>query len=115
MPWAHKKPCCQPGCGALVAKGRCEKHTKQQRAASDAARGPERQFYGTRRWRTYRLWILRQHPFCAACGQPANTVHHIIDRTERPDLAFDHSNSEALCKRCHDTKTGRTHGFGKDG
>lgn len=111
MPWAPKKPCTQPGCGALVDKGRCEKHTKQQRKQSDARRpSPSRRGYG-RTWEKLRVMVLRRQP-CCPCGQPAVHVHHLVPKPEGDD-SFE--NLQALCHSCHSAETGRSHGFRKDG
>jgi len=56
--------------------------------------------------------FLADHPLCHDCSEqgritPANEVHHIIDRQERPDLAYDAANLMALCKSCHSSRTTR--------
>lgn len=63
-------------------------------------------FYGSRRWRRFRLAYLREHPLCGRCLAkgfyvPTYIPHHIIDRLERPDLAWDEDNLEPLCNACH--------------
>lgn len=64
------------------------------------------QFYGSRRWRRFRLVFLRENPECVDClvkdiHVPSYIPHHIIDRLERPDLAWDWDNLLALCNACH--------------
>src|SRR3954468_6776742 len=76
----------------------------------DERRGPDRQFYGTTRWRKVRAIKLAKDPLCEECekhGQttPANEVDHIIPREDRPDLTFVMSNLQSLCKTCHSKKT----------
>lgn len=61
----------------------------------------------TRTWeRTRRRW-LTAHPTCAACGQPATDVDHIIPLARFANRqAADHpDNLQALCHPCHSRKT----------
>jgi 5-methylcytosine-specific restriction protein A len=53
-----------------------------------------------------RLMILRRNPLCAECYKAgrivaAEHVHHVIERKQRPELALDPSNLQALCAPCH--------------
>lgn len=43
----------------------------------------------------------------AARPEPASQVHHKIDLAERPDLAYDLGNLEALCQGHHSGETMR--------
>lgn len=74
---------------------------------------PERlediKFYKSKRWRDKRAHILRLEPLCRDCSKeglvtPAQHVHHIIERKERPDLAFEDSNLEPTCIQHHNAK-----------
>lgn len=70
-------------------------------------------FYATAAWHRIRREALqRDHGMCVDCmaefarcesvrPQPATTVHHIIPRTERPDLALTLSNLASLCEDHH--------------
>lgn len=59
-------------------------------------------FYGSKRWSRMRLYVLSIKPLCEACKRSdARIVHHVIDRLERPDLAWDLENMQALCSPCH--------------
>lgn len=53
------------------------------------------------RWTTLRARWIRSFPECVRCGRPGEEVHHIIPRATRPDLTFDLSNLETLCRECH--------------
>ncbi len=69
-------------------------------------------FYGSTRWKRMRVMVLNEQPLCVRCEEqgltePAMEVDHIIDRVERPDLAFERGNLQGLCKRCHSIKTRR--------
>ena len=54
-------------------------------------------------WRRLReAALIRDHYWCARCGRrPADTVHHIVPVTERPDLAMELNNLQSLCRQCH--------------
>ena len=69
---------------------------------------PHAQFASSRRWRRFRLWFLRQHPLCQACGAAAQDVHHKVDRRDMPGLAFVEENCTALCHACHSRVTAQT-------
>ena len=74
---------------------------------------PERmadaRFYASTRWRRLRVSFLAEHPLCEDCRKAgrltsAAHVHHVLERKDRPDLALDPSNLEALCPPCHNAK-----------
>lgn len=71
-------------------------------------------FYSQARWRRFRLLVLQAEPLCRHCKAvgftvPATDVDHIVDRLERPELAFVESNCQALCHSCHSRKTRKAH------
>ena len=68
-------------------------------------------FYNSRPWRNLRLKALeRDHHECQMCKKNskvnkivfANTVHHIQEVKNRPDLAMDLDNLISLCRGCHE-------------
>jgi 5-methylcytosine-specific restriction protein A len=64
-------------------------------------------FYAGTRWRRFRRLYLFDNPACEECLErgvvvPAVIVHHVQERRDRPDLAYEESNMRALCKPCHD-------------
>lgn len=63
--------------------------------ASDVARSP--------RWPSVRAAYLAEHPTCAACGGPADTVHHVVPVHKDRSRELDIGNLVALCDRhgCH--------------
>lgn len=54
------RPCAQPGCPALVTRGRCVVHSKQQ----DQARGTAQQRGYDARWAEYSRQFRAAHPIC---------------------------------------------------
>ena len=86
-------------------------------------------FYGSKKWDMKRLYILhRDHFECQECRRRiaeakakgielpasdrwirrATLVHHIQHLEDRPDLALEDSNLEAVCMECHNRLHGRT-------
>jgi 5-methylcytosine-specific restriction endonuclease McrA len=60
----------------------------------------------TTQWRKIRKRILiRDQDTCQRCGQPGNTVDHIIPRTLGGDDS--ESNLQCLCAKCNYSKGGR--------
>jgi len=56
--------------------------------------------------------IKRDNHECQRCKRGgkyhrAECVHHKQELKQRPDLAFDDDNLEALCKRCHNIEHGK--------
>jgi 5-methylcytosine-specific restriction endonuclease McrA len=85
------------------AKGR-----KVYDRAYDEARAADHKFYCSAAWRKFRAWFLSDpaNVMCARCHRnEANEVNHKQRRRDRPDLAFDPDNCEALCKSCHSKHT----------
>ena len=102
-------PCAHQGCPRLVPVGQkyCEEHRKMhpEDSRSASARG-----YG-RRWKASKAF-LASHPLCEECLKrgrytKATVVDHIVPHRDDPKLFWDRRNWRALCKRCHDKKTGR--------
>jgi 5-methylcytosine-specific restriction protein A len=63
-------------------------------------------FYCSQAWLALRALVLSEEPLCWWCDQrgdttAATTVHHIIERRERPDLELDRDNLHSSCSSCH--------------
>lgn len=61
-------------------------------------------------WRRVREWYRAQYPLCERCRAAGDVtasaiVHHKVDRRDRPDLALDVQNLEALCEPCHNAES----------
>lgn len=60
------------------------------------------------RWRRLRLVVLSEEPVCRCCQRELSTdVDHIKPRRTHPELAWDRSNLQGLCRSCHSEKTRR--------
>ena len=61
---------------------------------------------GSGKWKKLRLAVLDRDGRQCVCGQPADTVDHIIPRVKGGDMwAMD--NLQAMCKSCNSSKGGR--------
>lgn len=105
MPSFPKHPCGFPGCSALVEHGKpyCPRHMEVRSASS---RGYDNA------WRKARRAYLDAHPLCVECAKQgkytkATVVDHIKPHRGDRALFWDRDNWQALCKACHDSKTGR--------
>ena len=103
------KPCRHVGCKNVVKNGYCEEHRTKK---NDTRPNSNSRGYNTH-WRKFRLVFLSANPLCTNCLKmdrhtPATVVDHIRDHKGNYDLFWDIDNMQALCKRCHDSKTAKT-------
>lgn len=103
--------CAEPGCRKLVRAARCEKHAKSQRREQDARRH-DNGFYHRAAWRRLRDAKRQADPLCERCLEagrvtPAECVHHVESRRDRPDLELTFSNLMSLCNACHNAVEAR--------
>lgn len=110
MPRKPDRPCRYPGCPSLCDSGvYCEEHRKEW--SDDALRGGAHARGYNTRWRKARSLFLKQHPLCEECNRndlltPATIVDHIVPHRGDERLFWDEMNWQALCKKCHNGKTG---------
>ena len=111
MPMKPRRPCRYPGCVELCEQGQvyCRQHMNW---SADRLRGGAASRGYDRKWREARLEYLRRHPLCMQCWKEgrlttATVVDHIIPHRGDQILFWDQENWQALCKDCHDRKTGR--------
>ena len=76
------------------------------RSAIDSAERERRAFYSGKRWRRVRALKLSRDPLCESCRAEgrvvaANTVHHRLERLDRPDLAYSLPKLASSCAACH--------------
>ena len=109
MPHKPQHPCKYPMCPALVPAGQiyCDKHRTANgyKRASASQRG-----YGSR-WQRLSKLYLKKHPLCVKClendrYEKATVVDHIVPHRGDDTLFWNEENWQALCKNCHDHKTG---------
>jgi 5-methylcytosine-specific restriction enzyme A len=62
--------------------------------------------YKTTQWRTDRRAYLAMHPLCVECGRVAEVVDH-IEPVRFGGSFYDSDNHQAMCHRCHNSKSGR--------
>lgn len=53
--------------------------------------------------------VRAEEPLCRECLKANRTsatehIDHVIDRKKAPELAFERSNLQGLCKPCHNAK-----------
>lgn len=113
-PSASLRPCGQPGCSKLVARGRCSEHSRSPYTKS---RQSSSKMYG-RRWQKVRLMVLHSNPLCVHCKQagrltPASQVDHIRTIKDYPEGQYEIENMRALCHSCHSRRTAKDHGFAR--
>lgn len=104
------KPCAQPGCPTLVAKGttRCLIHRRAQDKAIKQRDRNERAVYFTKRWQGLRRTVRQnQGPWCATegCTRLWTDLDHVIPI--RDGGTEDMENLSGLCHPCHSAKTMR--------
>lgn len=110
MPRRPNTPCKQNGCPRLVAYGNkyCEDHKSHH--AFESMTTKEKGY--TSRWNKARSRYLKIHPLCVHCQKEgkltkARVVDHITPHRGDQVLFWDEKNWQALCKSCHDKKTGK--------
>ena len=110
MPKIPNHPCSHPGCPRLIPRGKkyCHEHIAMhpEKARPPAARGYDA------RWNRARKKFLEAHPLCVECMKngkytKATDVDHIVPHRGDLLLFWDQENWQALCKACHDLKTGK--------
>lgn len=67
-------------------------------------------FYQSKEWRTLRMVVLTNHPYCVECEklgvyERATEVDHIVDIKDDYLKCLDITNLQSLCKSCHSKKT----------
>jgi len=88
-------------CGVLHAGtgAHCEQ-CKRRRPKQQATHA---HVYNDSRWKALRVTALeRDGHRCQQCGSYDRlVVHHIVEVSSRPNLAFELNNLQVLCRRCH--------------
>jgi 5-methylcytosine-specific restriction enzyme A len=80
------------------------RETRPEKIARDAV-------YQTARWRNLRRFYLKRHPLCVLCERNGRitqsvAVDHIVPHRGNMALFWDSENNlQALCERCHNSKS----------
>ena len=116
MPHKPAHPCKHGRCSNLVPSGTAYCAVHKPLHAKDFTRAHPEWFalYNNKRWRAYRRMFLASHPLCVECQHEASVVDHIVDHRGDPGLFWEPSNHQALCQFCHNAKTGKTRGWGRE-
>ena len=106
MPTKPPKPCRHPRCPNLTHGSYCDVHAPAHRRDGAHKRGYDS------KWQRRRKLYLAAHPLCVECQRhgkltAAMVVDHILPHRSDERLMWDESNWQALCKACHDKKTGK--------
>ena len=106
MPWEPKTICRYPDCHELCDGRYCDKHKQQVTKEQNKANS---KIY-TYQWRKASKTFLKDNPLCVHCERegrltPSMEVDHIIPHNGNMNLFWDKRNWQALCKKCHSTKT----------
>ena len=120
-PTRPRRLCSKSGCTEIVSERFCDKHKKQDRQEQDKRRGTAHERGYTSRWAKASKGFLKRNPLCVRCLESEQVVRsevtdHIVPHKGDMTLFWDRDNWQALCKRCHDTKTATEDGgFGRGG
>jgi len=87
----------------------------ERKAESERYRGTRTERGYTNAWLRYSQRRLAEHPLCERCKTngrytAATVTDHKLPHRGIPDLFWDPTNHQSLCKPCHDTKTAREDG-----
>ena len=105
MPMKPLNPCRHPGCPNITEERYCTVHAPDHKRATAHERGY------TSKWQRLSKLYLKTNPLCVECKRrgrltPATVVDHIVPHRGNEQLMWSESNWQALCKPCHDKKTG---------
>ena len=114
MPTINKKKLCNKhGFYNAIESPQCPKCKKVSNKTYDVTmRSKDRQkIYNSPKWKKVReLAIIRDCMMCQECKRNGidtkfDEVDHIIELSDKPELAFDLDNLQCLCKPCHAQKS----------
>lgn len=114
MPQINKRKICNKhGFYDAIENASCPKCKKQSNKTYDSTmRSKDRaKIYNSKKWKVVReKAIIRDNMMCQECLRngihtQGKEVDHIIELSDRPDLAYDLDNLEYLCVPCHRKKT----------
>ncbi|MDE5946399.1 MAG: HNH endonuclease [Oscillospiraceae bacterium] len=106
MPRKALRTCRHSGCPNLTDELYCTEHKPMHPDRPSATK----RGYGSK-WQRISKAYLHKHPMCVICKSQgrfvsATVVDHIIPHRGNQTLMWSDTNWQALCKPCHDRKTG---------
>ncbi|UFH52577.1 HNH endonuclease signature motif containing protein [Spirosoma sp. KNUC1025] len=80
-----------------------------QRVNESRGGNADTQIYRRKRWRDFRISVLRDEPFCRECAKIgkqiiAKELDHIIPVKKEGEM-YDRDNVQPLCSSCHSRKS----------
>ena len=119
MPHKAPKLCSHQRCGNLVKAGDiyCPIHKPLHKTDYKRAHPEFNRLYTTAQWRRYRAGYLATYPLCVnfdTCHNAATVVDHIKDHNGDYELFWEPDNHQPMCAECHNKKTAKTRGWGKN-
>lgn len=113
--------CAEPGCGAIVPRGRCQAHRVSRQQTYDRSRGSRQARGYDDRWARRAAQFKASHPLCGMRlgGRPpvmstchgegritlGDQVDHVVPHRGDLRLFWDDTNWQTLCAACHMRKT----------
>jgi 5-methylcytosine-specific restriction protein A len=120
MPYLPKKECYLPQCRkeAIGKTPYCKDHQHLSGSGFGKGRYVRDDRYNDIRWRKLSMHVRRLNPICEACKKSgrvsaAEVTDHIVPwksgktEAERNDLFWDRDNLQALCNKCHNSKSAK--------
>ena len=104
MPYKPGRPCKVRLCPNVTTNrsGYCDMH--KHLAPSMRSDNPYVSMYNSK-WKQASRQYLKSHIVCSKCMSRATVVDHIIPHHGDVSLFWSHDNWQALCSKCHNTKT----------
>ena len=117
----HSTPNGTAESGFLCKDCRERQQGSQKEYDRERSHKAHRKLYQSAAWKRLRQYKLSKNPLCELCEKkdpprftPATIVHHKKDHNGDTLLFYSYENLQSLCEICHNTLTGREHGFGSD-
>ena len=96
----------------LEAQREADREQRRKEYEARPERKADRAFYASPRWRRASRWFLSQpeNRLCVACKERgvvrlSEATDHILPRKTHPELTWEPSNWQGLCRACHGEKT----------
>lgn len=98
----------------VQAQAEADRKRRIQQYEATPERAADRAWYNAKRWRDFRAYALSlpENALCRGCKAqgiitPSTQLDHVKPRKEFPELAYELSNVQGMCGKCHRAKTQR--------